>query len=521
MPRPKAAASAPRRSAGGAPKIKTLDELRAIVDAQRAKGRRVVHCHGVFDLVHPGHIVHFREARKRGDLLIVTITPDRWVNKGPGRPLFNQRLRLDSLAALEMIDYVALNEWPTAVETIKKLRPDFYVKGKDYADASADVTGKISEEEAAVESVGGRLVFTDGFTSSSSRLINQLFSAYPDETQEYLQGLRSLYSSDRILEMLHGLADLKILVAGEAILDQYSYCVSLGKTTKETIVATKFTHEELFAGGSVATANHLAGFCAEVALLTTLGPDPAEESFIRSKLKPNVRLEAVRTPGRPTVRKQRYVDPEQLRKIFEVQYLDDTPIAGELEAEVSRRLERETARHDMLIVNDFGHGLMSEPLRRQAARCGKFLALNTQSNAANHGFNAVTNYERADYVAIDEPELRVATRDKYGRIPELSERVKSRLGAKTLLVSRGAAGSVVLTEGGWHDAPALARRVVDRVGAGDALFAVTSPCAFRRVPADVLCFVGNCVGAMAVEIVGNRESVDPTKLYKFIQTLLK
>jgi len=512
---------APIKGAKPHSKIKTLDELASLLAVQRKAGRKIVHCHGVFDLVHPGHIVHFREARKNGDVMVVTITPDRWVNKGPGRPLFNEQLRLDSLAALEMIDYVALNEWPTAVETIKKLKPTFYVKGSDYVDAKADVTGKITDEEAAVRSVGGSLVFTDGFTSSSSHLINRMFSGYPVETQEYLQGLRGMYSAERILEYLHGLSKTKVLVAGEAILDQYSYCVPLGKTTKETIVASRFTNEELFAGGAVATANHMAGFCGEVTLLTNIGPDEKEADFIRSKLRPNVRLEAVRTPDRPTVRKQRYLDSEQLRKIFEIQFLDDTPVSGAVEAQIGKKLEKECGRHDLLVVNDFGHGLMSESLRRQATLCGKFLALNTQSNAANNGFNAVTNYGRADYVAIDEPELRVATRDKYGRIPELSERVKAKMGVSTFLVSRGASGSVVLSDDGWHESPALARRVVDRVGAGDALFAVTSPLAFQKVPADVLAFIGNCVGALAVEIVGNREPINPTGLFKFIQTLLK
>ena len=502
-------------------KIKSLSELELLLKTARKAGRKIVHCHGVFDLVHPGHIVHFREARTNGDMLVVTITPDRWVNKGPGRPLFTEKLRLESLAALEMIDYVALNETPTAVELIKRLKPNFYVKGGDYADPKADVTGKITDEEAAIRSVGGKLIFTEGFTSSSSHLINRLFSAYPLETQEYLQGLRSLYSADKILGYLRKLSGLKVLVAGEAILDQYSYCVALGKTTKETIVASKFTHEELFAGGAVATANHIAGFCKEVTLLTNLGPDPAEEKFVRSKLRPNVRLEVIRTPDRPTVRKQRYIDPNELRKIFEIQYLDDTPIAGAVEADMSRRLEKEAARHDLLIVNDFGHGLMSQKLREQASRCGKFLALNTQSNAANHGFNAVTKYERADYVAIDEIEMRVATSDKYGRIPDLAAGVKKRLSVDTFLVSRGPSGSVVLTADGWHEAPALARRIVDRVGAGDALFAVTSPCAFQGVPPDVLCFIGNCVGALAVKIVGNREPVDPVKLFKFVETLLK
>jgi rfaE bifunctional protein nucleotidyltransferase chain/domain len=235
-----AAAKTPAKPAPNASfsKIKTLPELEVLLGAERKRGLKIVHCHGVFDLVHPGHLVHFREARKNGDLLVVTITPDRWVNKGPGRPLFTEKLRLDSLAALEMIDYVALNESPTAVEVIKRIKPDFYVKGGDYADPKADVTGKITDEEAAVRGVGGRLVFTDGFTSSSSHLINRLFSAYPMETQEYLQGMRSLYSADKILNYLRQLSGLKVLVAGEAILDQYSYSPAVRSPPQTTSPAS-------------------------------------------------------------------------------------------------------------------------------------------------------------------------------------------------------------------------------------------------------------------------------------------
>jgi rfaE bifunctional protein nucleotidyltransferase chain/domain len=504
-----------------ASKIKRLKELAAILKEARRRGRKIVHCHGVFDLVHPGHIVHFKEARKHGDLLVVTVTPDRWVNKGPGRPLFAQQLRLEHLAALTLVDYVALNEWPTAIKTIEMLRPDFYVKGRDYADPKDDVTGKIGEEEAAVKSVGGRLVFTDGFVSSSSHLINRFFSAYPLETQEYLEGLRRLYSADRVMKHLQTLSNIKVLVVGEAILDQYSYCNPLGKTSKDAIVATKFSYEEMFAGGAVATANHVAGFCKEVTLLTNLGPDQRETDFIRGKLQTNVRLEFVRTHDRPTVRKQRFVDPDQLRKMFELQYLNDLPLGTKDERLFSAKLARELSRHDMVIVNDFGHGLLTQGLRREVSACGKFLALNTQSNSANHGFNAITKYPRADYVAIDEPELRVATRDKYGAIPDLAASIREQLKTKLFLVSRGSQGSIVLFDDGWHESPALALRIVDRVGAGDALFAVTSPCAFRKAPPDLLCFIGNCVGALAVEIVGNREPIQPVALYKFIQTLLK
>src|SRR5436853_363146 len=110
-------------------KIRRIDDLARVTAAMQAQGKKIVHCHGVFDLLHIGHIKHLEAARHLGDALVVTLTPDRFVNKGPHRPAFPERLRAEALASLACVDFVGINEWPTAVETIRKLRPDFYVKG--------------------------------------------------------------------------------------------------------------------------------------------------------------------------------------------------------------------------------------------------------------------------------------------------------------------------------------------------------------------------------------------------------
>ena len=259
------------RPAAASGKIKKLKDLSAVLRRARGAGRKVALCHGVFDVVHPGHIVHFKEAASLADIVVVTVTPDRFVRKGPGRPAFNQGMRLEALAALEYVDFVALNEWPTAVETIALLKPDLYVKGSEYADPRRDVTGKIGEEERAVRKAGGKLVFTGGFTASSSSIINRHFSLYPPATQEYLTRFRRRHGADEIISRMKKLSGLKALVVGEAILDEYCYCLPLGKSPKEFIVSTKYTSEERFAGGAVATANHVAGFCRSVALVTALG----------------------------------------------------------------------------------------------------------------------------------------------------------------------------------------------------------------------------------------------------------
>lgn len=155
-------------------KIIDLDEVARRIEGLRAQGKKIVHCHGCFDLMHPGHIKHFQAAKKMGDLLVVTITPDKYVDKGPDRPVFPQDLRAESIAALECVDYVAINRWPTAEETLRLVKPDYYVKGQEF-ETLEDKTGKIQKEFQTVQEIGAEIRFTDEIVFSSTTLLNKYF----------------------------------------------------------------------------------------------------------------------------------------------------------------------------------------------------------------------------------------------------------------------------------------------------------------------------------------------------------
>ncbi|MCK5656088.1 MAG: adenylyltransferase/cytidyltransferase family protein, partial [Candidatus Aureabacteria bacterium] len=248
-------------------KIVKVEKLGRVCSKLKTKGKKIVHCHGVFDLLHLGHIRHFKLAKKHGDILVVTITRDKHVKRGPGRPVFNEHLRAEALASLSVTDYVSIIDAPTAIECLGILKPDFYVKGSEYRKKEGDITGKISEEEDAVKTVGGRLVFTDDITFSSSKLLNKYLDVYPPRTVKYLKAIAKKYSIDFITEKLCLLKDLKVLVIGDAIIDQYHYCTPMGKSSKEHLVANRYDSEETFAGGTLATANNIANLCKQVDLL--------------------------------------------------------------------------------------------------------------------------------------------------------------------------------------------------------------------------------------------------------------
>lgn len=504
-----------------AAKLADLDAMGQIVAALKLDGKRIVLAHGVFDLLHVGHIRHLREAKALGDVLIVTLTEDSRVNKGPGRPAFTETLRAEALAELESVDYVAISRHPNAVPVIGTIKPDVYVKGPDYKDAARDVTGGISEEEAAVEAAGGRLHITEDMTFSSSTLINKYFPSYASHVQDYLADFKTRYSAADVIAALERLRTMNVVVVGEAILDEYVYCDQMGKSAKDPVLAMRFARTEIYAGGALAVANHLSGFCRSVELITYLGDSDANEKFVRSNLKPNVRANFIYKTDSPTILKRRYVERTLGSKLFEVYVINDEPLGDADDGDLCALIDARIGNADTIVASDFGHGLLTPAAKQRLCESGRFLAVNTQINAANIRFHAISNYPRADYVCVNEGELRLDARNRHNEIGELVAGLAAKMRCDRFLVTQGSFGVSYFDRGSGYQSPALATTVLDRIGSGDAVLALTSSCVASGMPADMVAFVANVIGAQAVQIMGNRDFVTRVATYKFIETLLK
>lgn len=502
-------------------KILGLDALAVELERQRARGKRVVHCHGVFDLLHVGHIRHFAEAKTMGDLLVVTLTQDQHVNKGPHRPAFPQDLRAEAIAALDSVDFVAVNKWPTAVNAIKLLKPAVYAKGPDYKDAKKDVTGGIALEEEAVRAVGGEIRFTEDITFSSSKLLNRHMPHFDGPVAGFLERLRRRYTGADIAARVDGLRKLKVLVVGEAILDEYVYCSALGKSSKEPVLALQYRSEERHAGGALAIANHLAEFCETVDLATYLGAKSPQEEFVRAHLKPNVTPSFLYKPDSPTVVKRRFVEEFVLNKLLEIYEINDTPMDGREEGELCALLDERLSSYDLVLAADFGHGLIGPRAVETLSRKSRFLSVMTQINAANIGFHTISKYPRADFVCIQEGELRLDHRNRRDDLKVLIKNIAKRMNAASVMVTRGSTGTLLCREGEFSECPAFAIKIVDRVGAGDAVLAMTSLASAAKFPAELVGFLGNLAGAQAVTIVGNKSSISRVALLKSAEALLK
>ncbi len=506
-------------------KILSFEEAAGRFADLRAKGVRLVQCHGTFDLIHPGHVIHLEEARSLGDALVVTVTSEAFVNKGPGRPCFNDELRALNLAALECVDYVVLIPFPAAVEAIRLVKPAIYCKGKEYENPENDPTGNIRDDLSEVAAHGGEVRYIGSVVFSSTKLVNRHFQHIPETVRDFCRDLSGRISFEEFRGMVEGFQDLRVLVVGDAIIDQYAYLRVQGLTSKNRILSGRFLRQETFLGGALAVARHVKEFCGRVRFVSLLG----SESWVDELLMGALALgedATIRDPEFTTVVKRRYVEPieqgNEMSKLFSVNYLDETPPSRQTRQRVLERLRAEMKDCDVVLLADFGHGLMQDEHREIVQNEAPFLMLNCQTNSNNHGFNVISRqYRRADAFSLDLQEIMLACGLRHPDAEGELTRLAQSFGSRYAWLTRGS----VMTIGLSPDAeavyiPPLVTSVTDTVGAGDAFFSVAGLAAARGLPLDVATFLGQLAGGQAVNIVGNERPVSKATLLKTASSLL-
>lgn len=487
-------------------------------------GKRLVHCHGVFDVLHAGHLAYFESARRYGDILVVTLTADAFVNKGPGRPYFNANVRANMLAALELVDFVAVSDFPSAVQSIEALKPHFYVKGPDYRDKASDPTGAIFLEEQAAEKNGGKLVFTDDETHSSSSLINNFFQSWSEEQQATIAAVRAAGGIPAIEAVLRKAAKLKIAIVGEPIVDTYVFVKPESISSKSPSISARYLYDEDYAGGSLAIANHLADFVGETTLVTTHGAEEWFQNLLKEKLDRRVKLVAEVMPAIPTPRKTRFIADDKVQRLFELTNIQADQWRTHSAEQFITSMRKSVVGIDALIIADFGHGLIEDRVLDELKSVSTFMAANVQTNSSNFGFNPFTKHKKFTYLSIDLKEARVAFQDRFSPHLELAMRVRERCHAMSAAVSMtlGPMGAFYLPPGRPEiKSPAFTDVVVDAVGAGDAYYAMTTILIRAGAPEIFVPFLGNVFAGLKTKIIGNKASVTRAQLIKAVTSILK
>lgn len=451
--------------------------------------KKVVLCHGCFDVVHLGHIKYLEAAKAYGDHLIVTITSDRFVGKGPGRPYFSEQQRKSMLEAIRCVDEVHIIDGPTAVPALTRFQPDFYVKGPDYRDPGKDVTGEIVNERSVVEAYGGELVFTEEETFSSSTLINRFFAPWTDDQKQVILKVKDLGGYDEVFRQINRLSSLNVLVVGEPITDVYRFCEPENISSKSPSISARFLYEESYDGGTTAIANHLKDF-ATVSLLCP---------------------EGFKAP-----QKTRYIAQDKQQRIFEITDIEQQPWQGRSQREFIEVLSEENRRSDCTLLADFGHGLFEGDVLYSTQGLQGFVGLNVQTNSSNHGFNVFKKHKRYDYLSIDMREARLAYHDRHSSPLELQRKLLKDV-PYCVAMTLGKNGSYYNN----YFSPAFADQVVDATGAGDAFFALTALLCKIECPPAMIPFIGNVYAGLKTKIIGNKSSVPKAALLKAVESILK
>lgn len=487
-------------------------------------GKTIALCHGVFDLVHPGHVIHLRQAKEMADVLVVSITAAKYVRKGPGRPYFDDAMRMEFLTALECVDYVMLSEGYTVDDIIETVEPDFYVKGEEYAKEEDDITGKIAEERALVEKHGGRIRFTTGQTFSSTKLINTAMAGLADEVRQYMETFKTRHSMEEIRDYAERAAKLKVLVVGDVIIDKYTYCNVQGMMSKDMGYSARLSYSEDYFGGAVAIARHLSGFTDNVALMSIIGNEEEMRLQLFDGVADKIQLKLTYSQTFPTIVKHRYLmrneKREEYKKIFVINNIPEK-MRYEEEAYTSfkEKLREKVDDYDAVFLCDFGHGLIDRETIEIIQQKAKYLVLNCQTNSSNKGLNIITKYTQADVFTLDQQELKLAfpeyAMDENAALQKLAEHLKG-----NGWLTRGSKGAYEICNGKIEECPAFTLSVKDTIGAGDAYYAAAGIFTAAGAPMEIGTFMGNIGGALGANIVGNKEALEKVNVLKFASTLM-
>jgi len=339
--------------------------------------------------------------------------------------------------------------------------------------------------------------------------------------EDYINSIKKKFTIKEIERTLSIFSNLNVLVIGDTIIDEYSFVTPKGRAIKDPILSTGFRHKEVYAGGILAIANHVSSFVNKVKVLTLLGDHETKEEMIEEYLSPNVDPQFFKKDNSPTTVKRRYIDHYRNSKMFKVEFINERPISESLTTNILNFLDENASQFDLVIVADFGHGFINDQIRRKIEEKSNFLALNVQTNSANLGYNYFNQYQRADFLTVNEDELHLPIGKRFKNAEDVVSEVTNRFNFNKILVTKGKNGCSYFQDGKSFSAPILTQSVRDTVGAGDTLFAISSLAVYSKVNPELIPFLANVAGGIAANIMGNKESVNIKVFSKFISELYK
>jgi len=488
--------------------LKSFEDLAIL---RRKTKKKIGLCHGVFDILHFGHIKHFEEAKKSVDILVVSITKDDFVKKGPFQPYNSATKRALFLSSISFIDHVFINNGPVASTVIKSLKPNIYFKGKDYL--QKDITNNFSKESVQVKKFKGTTKITNTEIMSSTKILNNNIFQWEDLNKKYLIDKSLKFDFNKITKYFNKIANNEINIIGEVILDKYIFSDFVGVTSKDPAMSLLENSSEVIAGGTIAIAKMLSRFVKKVNFYTY-----GNNNLLKQHLKgyKNIKIFNLDTNYQIQI-KSRYINSNRYEKILQVTNFKKNILTNQT---IVRKLNHYKKNiKNNLIICDYGIDLFSSKIIRilENMKIKKFL--NVQTNSLNYGFNIFTKYKNFNYLCLDDREWTLGLNQQDINTKDflnLSKKNKKIF----LACTKGKNGSSLFYNNKEFSSPTFIPRTVDTTGCGDAYYAITSLLILVKAELNLIPFIGNVYAGMHSQYFGNKQITDKVALLKYIRSLL-
>jgi rfaE bifunctional protein kinase chain/domain len=466
---------------------------------QLAEGRPVSFVSGNFNVVHPGHLRVLNFASECAEFLVVAVhdrtAPDTFVD---------ENLRLQGVQAIGVVDHAFIVPPGAVVDMIRALKPEVVVKGKEHE-------SKDNPEKEAIESYGGRLIFSSGEVQFSS--LDVLQREFRERSPSRMRRPEDFLSRQGIdLSRLHSLvqkfAGLKVVVIGDLIVDEYLTCDPLGMSREDPTIVVTPIHADRFVGGAGIVAGHARGLGADVQFFSVANEDAALDFASRRLDEYNVDAHFVIDNSRPTTLKQRFRAGG--KTLLRVSHLRQHDISEEQQRVFHDQVVTALGDADLLIFSDFNYGCLPQRLVDQlTAECERRSVRMAADSQASSQLSNISRFRNMQLITPTEHEARLAMRDSSSGLVILAESLRQSAAAQNVIVTLGPEGLLIQADrNGMHNIPtdqlpALNTAPKDVSGAGDSLLT----CAAMALALDATiweaAYLGSVAAACQVARIGN------------------
>lgn len=482
--------------------------------------------HGVFDFIHIGHIEHFKEAKKFCDTLIISVTADKYVNKGPNRPAFNINERINLLKSIKYVDKVLISNSDTAVKSIKKIKPNIYFKGLDYQNVDKKNKNNLAKEIKALKKFGGKFIVTKSKLRSSSKILNENYNFLKKDVKIFLNTLNKKQLINKLKTTLFKNQKSSklnsLLLSGEQIIDCYTDVKLQGKSQKSSVISAVKHKSKKYGGGTILVANLLSELMDRLTYLVNGNSKTINKlkNFLNNKSK--LTLISTNTDIKKFLIKERFIENYSKARLFQLNQNQIFYKSNE-NKNFKKTFLTKIKQFNNVLIFDYGYGYFDEVFANNLKSKSNKFFINCQTNSSNYGFNLFSKYNKAEILCVDEAEFRLTVKNKEANIKDLLNKNKNTLrNYKIFIVTCGSKGCYILYKKKIYYIPTVFETTLDTTGCGDIFFSTFVFFYIQKIYTlnEISLFSHVAAGLHGLK-EGNKNVVTKNYLFQCTQSILK